>query len=102
MAFRVIPPSDLKQVLNLAKTGQHCLAISRATGISTTGVKHIAARHGITLTHGKTGPQGDDIKLRAIKELYRLTGSKSEVARVLKVTPSQVRYDLLKAALLSE
>lgn len=56
MSKRIIPPSEVKHVLSLAREGHHLRAIERQTGVSTNGITGICDRAGVKLKQGKRGP----------------------------------------------
>ena len=56
MSKRIIPISEVRQVLSLAREGKHLREIERLTGVSTNGIMGIVARAGVKLKQVKRGP----------------------------------------------
>jgi hypothetical protein len=57
MSKRIIPISEVRQVLSLAREGKHLREIERLTGVSTNGITGICDRHWVRLVKAKRGPQ---------------------------------------------
>lgn len=96
-----LPPELTLTVRRLIIEGLCAAEISRRTGVSKSTVANQAMRSGLKIEHAKRGPPSNHIQLRAIRALAGYIPNKSELARILGITPQAVNHALKQARALT-